>query len=469
MCIRDRTNSATLAIEPLGSLLQVTGNYVQSSVGALVVGLQSTDPGTGYDRLQIGGQANLSGTLTVTRPTGYVPANGETFPVVTFLARIGQFAAIAGLDFGNGNQLTPVYNATNLTLQAPVAGFVANTHDTFTLNDAAGMAYTIDCQATITLRQAPPGIPDQELTAIPPLATLYALTLNGQPFPCMPQQRAAAGLSRPLVYGPAVVDGTTVLRVVQVATDGNYLRNTEVFINESTVTRTVAVDLTGALAFGADTRIVASKPDLPYMVAGGDLNGPTDLPFIAQVFGGAGAAQLPAASYAAGDGGIGLRWPALTLAPGQTVRLVYFVLYAPVAEAEALDAQARGLATLTADQVAVELPDVDAATVVNFAPAAPAIMAPRLYLPLVAGEAAEMQQQAEGAAPVDAAAPELPEGSLEGSPMEAPEELPEELPEGSLMEPPAAMPDAADASVAPTGVAEDAVVPAVFLPLVFVE
>ena len=116
------TNGATVAIEPLGSLLQVTGNYVQSSVGALIVGLQSTDPVTGYDRLQIGGQANLSGTLTVERPTGYAPANGETFPVVTFLARIGQFATIAGLDLGDGSQLTPVYNATNLTLQAPVAG-----------------------------------------------------------------------------------------------------------------------------------------------------------------------------------------------------------------------------------------------------------------------------------------------------------------------------------------------------------
>ena len=43
------TNGATVAIEPLGSLLQVTGNYVQSSVGALVVGLQSTDLVTGYD------------------------------------------------------------------------------------------------------------------------------------------------------------------------------------------------------------------------------------------------------------------------------------------------------------------------------------------------------------------------------------------------------------------------------------
>lgn len=43
------TNGATVAIEPLGSLLQVTGNYVQSSVGALVVGLQSADLVTGYE------------------------------------------------------------------------------------------------------------------------------------------------------------------------------------------------------------------------------------------------------------------------------------------------------------------------------------------------------------------------------------------------------------------------------------
>ena len=101
----------------------------------------------------------------------------------------------------------------------------------------------------------------------------------------------------------------------------------------------MSVELASDLAFGAGTRIIAgpAQTGLPYVVAAGD-NG--ELPLIAQVFGGAGdGATLPEAVYADGSGRFGLRWPALTLAPGQTLRLVYFVLHAPAAEAAALDAR----------------------------------------------------------------------------------------------------------------------------------
>ena len=400
-------NAATVDIAPPGALLHVTGNYVQGAAGTLIVAVQSTDPVTGYDRLQVGGQATLSGTLTVERPTGYTPASGETFPVMTFLARVGQFATIAGLDLGNGSQLTPVYNATNLTLHAPAAGGGQNVTTIF---DGAGMAYTVDCQATLTPRHAARLLADGRqadvatVTTAPALATLYALTVNGQPFPCAAPQAAPAEPGAPLVYGPAALDGILTQRTVQAAADGNFVRYVELLTNAGDAPRTLSVELSSDLASGAGTRILASpaQTGLPYVVTAGD---DTALPLLAQVFGGAGeGALLPAAAYADGSGRFALRWPALTLAPGQTVRLVYFVLHAAAADGAALDAQARRLAALTAGQVAAELPGVDAATVANFSPATPAATAPRLYLPLVAGGVT----LAGGAADAPAAQPAAP-------------------------------------------------------------
>ena len=348
----------------------------------------------------------LSGTLTVQRPTGYTPANGESFPVVSYLARLGQFATIAGLDLGNGSQLTPLYNAANLTLQAPGGAGGDNPPALVTLFDGAGMAYTVDCRATISPRQAGGSDGGAAALTAPALANLYALTLNGQAFPCLSQERAAPESST-LVYGPALVDGITARRIVQAAADGNHVRYVELLANESTAERTVRVELASDLAFGAATRIL-TRPEqsgLPYAVmAGGD----ETAPLLAQVFGGAGeGAQLPEAAYADGDGRFGLHWPALKLAPGQTVALVYYVLHAPTADATALDAQARSLATQTAEQAAAALPAEISATVANYPAPAPEASAPRIFLPVVAG-GATMAQQVEVVAPEAAPPVETP-------------------------------------------------------------
>ena len=75
--------------------------------------------------------ATLSGTLNLAVVNGFSPAIGNTFPVLTYGSRTGQFQGLVlsevegttlnGLTIGNGNQFTPTYNATNLTLGVTAA------------------------------------------------------------------------------------------------------------------------------------------------------------------------------------------------------------------------------------------------------------------------------------------------------------------------------------------------------------
>ena len=52
---------------------------------------------------------------------GFSPAIGNSFQVMTFGSRTGQFATINGTALGNGKQFSPAYSATNLTLNVTAA------------------------------------------------------------------------------------------------------------------------------------------------------------------------------------------------------------------------------------------------------------------------------------------------------------------------------------------------------------
>lgn len=57
---------------------------------------------------------------------GFSPAIGNTFQVMTFASRTGQFATVNGLVIGNGSQFSPAYSATNLTLNVVAASVAPN-------------------------------------------------------------------------------------------------------------------------------------------------------------------------------------------------------------------------------------------------------------------------------------------------------------------------------------------------------
>ena len=94
--------------------LTISGDYVQSSGGVLEIQLGGT---TQYDRLLVGGSVTLDGTLDVTTISGFTPAPGNAFPIMTFGSRAGQFAVVNGLT-GPGAVLAPAFSANALQLVA---------------------------------------------------------------------------------------------------------------------------------------------------------------------------------------------------------------------------------------------------------------------------------------------------------------------------------------------------------------
>ncbi|HEY2787000.1 MAG TPA: Ig-like domain repeat protein [Fimbriiglobus sp.] len=96
-----------------GSTITVPGSYTQSSTGSLDIVLGGINP---FGRLLISGNAALGGALSVSLQSGYTPRLGDSFTVLTFASRSGDFTTMNGLDLGNGNFFTPVYDSGHLTL-----------------------------------------------------------------------------------------------------------------------------------------------------------------------------------------------------------------------------------------------------------------------------------------------------------------------------------------------------------------
>jgi parallel beta-helix repeat protein len=90
-------NNAGATIRPGGplavGLLNVSGNYTQSSSGVLDIELNGLSPGTGYDQLAIGGTATLDGTLNATTLAGFTPPGGSTYQVVIAGSVNGNFSS----------------------------------------------------------------------------------------------------------------------------------------------------------------------------------------------------------------------------------------------------------------------------------------------------------------------------------------------------------------------------------------
>jgi hypothetical protein len=102
-------------VDPGGSgasgTITVGYNYTQTSTGVLNIDLGGLTPGTQFDQLVIGGQAQLDGTLNVSLIDGFTTNPGDSFTILTNVEGIpsGDFATENGLDLGNGETLDPVY------------------------------------------------------------------------------------------------------------------------------------------------------------------------------------------------------------------------------------------------------------------------------------------------------------------------------------------------------------------------
>ena len=118
-----------------GSLV-IQGDYTQTADGALALKIGGTDQGTGYDYLSISGTATLDGTLDITVLEGFYAQARDTFTLLTFGQRQGEFGTINGLyPEGQDVYFDPVYEDTNFTLLAVPYGAARHSNKRLELTD----------------------------------------------------------------------------------------------------------------------------------------------------------------------------------------------------------------------------------------------------------------------------------------------------------------------------------------------
>jgi hypothetical protein len=132
----DLTNNGMLIVGPHNpypyNLVEVRGDYMQAATATLRVELTNTNPlydsGLQAGTLHIDGQALLAGKLEVdfvkydpAYPYTDHPAVGESYPLLAFASRSGDFAQMTSLDLANGYDYDFDYTATSLTAVAKAA------------------------------------------------------------------------------------------------------------------------------------------------------------------------------------------------------------------------------------------------------------------------------------------------------------------------------------------------------------
>src|SRR5207249_3930539 len=110
----DVSNAGTLSPGASVGSLSITGTYTQMGSGVLTSEIGGSATCTAHDQLTITGAATLGGTLTISTSDGCTPSAGQSFVILTFGARSGDFTTINGL----APRFTRSYDSTSLTLTA---------------------------------------------------------------------------------------------------------------------------------------------------------------------------------------------------------------------------------------------------------------------------------------------------------------------------------------------------------------
>jgi hypothetical protein len=100
-----------------GSVVSINGAFTNTSDGHIfteVVGAALSQIG----RMSVTGSINLAGTYTVALAGGFLPVAGNTFNVLTFGSRSGDFTTVNGLILPNGLIFNRTFSATAMTLTA---------------------------------------------------------------------------------------------------------------------------------------------------------------------------------------------------------------------------------------------------------------------------------------------------------------------------------------------------------------
>jgi hypothetical protein len=102
---------------PIGRIA-VSGDYRQDPVGELHIGLAGVAADSGYDRLDVAGEAVLDGRLQVSLVDDFRPHNGSRFTILGGKPVEGRFATTTGLDYSHDAQLLIHYPGEAVELEA---------------------------------------------------------------------------------------------------------------------------------------------------------------------------------------------------------------------------------------------------------------------------------------------------------------------------------------------------------------
>ncbi len=110
------SNTGSLTIGA-GSTLAVNGNYTQGASASLTIGMGGAPSGSEYGQLAIAGAADLAGAVNASTASGFTPAAGDNFPVVTYASETGgDSLSFTGVNSGALSIFEPVVGPTNIVL-----------------------------------------------------------------------------------------------------------------------------------------------------------------------------------------------------------------------------------------------------------------------------------------------------------------------------------------------------------------
>ena len=118
----DVVNGGTVSPGESPGILTFTNDIESSDSGVLLIELAGTDPGTGYDRLVLGGQYRLRGALDVFLDPPFTPADGDRFTIVQAEDVSGTFDVVHLPALSNGLVVSVEYHSQSIELVTSCQG-----------------------------------------------------------------------------------------------------------------------------------------------------------------------------------------------------------------------------------------------------------------------------------------------------------------------------------------------------------
>lgn len=111
------TNAGTLTLGGTKiASATIAGNYTQTSAGTLDIKLGGTAAGQ-YDQLHVKGNVSLAGTLNVSLVNNFMPTQGQSFQIITYMGTLsGDFGTKNYPTLGGGNKFQSSSGSGNYTL-----------------------------------------------------------------------------------------------------------------------------------------------------------------------------------------------------------------------------------------------------------------------------------------------------------------------------------------------------------------